>query len=250
MSESFESASGHTSPGRRDTLQTMVQQLLATQPDIAASLTGFAEELVEIEISPFKVGLLIRLGNPPVFWSRTAAGSNMSPAADGAEHVQVDEMRPNRTRPDLLISGTPGAFLARLTYGDASGLKVTGDVALAGKLLKALGNARVDWHKLLSPYLGDEMVSVGSRLLAATSGWLRQSREGFLNDAEEYIRHEAQMVPTKAANDEWLNATENLRQSIDRLEARIARLESLLLSRNNDSVATRNTNGNTTDSEH
>ena len=192
-------ASRHSGP------QAAMLRLLATQPDLAARLAAFAGETVALEVQPFGVRWLVRLGNPPT-------------VLDAAQALVPIE-------PDLSISGTPGAYLARLAYRDHGSLKVSGDLALAGRLLNLLAAARVDWPALLAPYLGEEVVGHGGRLLGAVGGWLRQGRDAFLLDAEEYLRHELQILPTRAAHDAWLTAVETLRQDTDRLEARLERLE-------------------------
>ena len=138
--------------------------------------------------------------------------------------------------PDVTFHGTLSAFLnVSLHPGDtgvirSSGLVIDGDTTLAHDfqdLSRALG---IDWQRFLSRYLGDQIAGSTLGLFREGSDWLKGSVKAFESDVGEYLREETRWVPDRTEIDPFLNEVDVLRADLDRMTARIERLEQTLKS--------------------
>ena len=103
-------------------------------------------------------------------------------------------------------------------------------------LSAALG---IDWQRFLSRYLGEQLAGSTLDILRSGRDWLKQSAKALESDVSEYLREEARWLPDASQIDPHLDAVDGLRADIDRLAARIARLESTLGSRASPSPKTK-----------
>lgn len=70
-------------------------------------------------------------------------------------------------------------------------------------------------------------------------------KESLMADASDYLHHEARWLPTRARLDAWLSETESARQMLDRLDARLQRLEKKHCADRDDSASPEPSSGNT-----
>ena len=63
------------------------------------------------------------------------------------------------------------------------------------------------------------------RAMRGFGGWLSGTGTALLEDASEYLRHEAAITPRRTEVDRFVNDVDDLRDDAERLEARVARLE-------------------------
>ena len=131
--------------------------------------------------------------------------------------------------PDATIHATPlGLMRMSLAGGEAlleGAARITGDSAFAQRLGGLLRLSAVDWEELLARGLGDVAGHQLARLLRAGGDWLRDSAAALEQDLGEYLTEEARLLPASAALEHWLQGVEALRADVDRLEARLRRLE-------------------------
>ncbi len=131
--------------------------------------------------------------------------------------------------PDATIHATP-LGLMRMSLGGGEALlegaaRITGDTAFAQRLGGLLRLSAVDWEELLARGLGDVAGHQLARLLRAGGDWLRDSAAALEQDLGEYLTEEARLLPASAELEHWLQGVEALRADVDRLEARLRRLE-------------------------
>lgn len=149
-------------------------------------------------------------------------------ASDGA-HLALVRGSPGRA--DVEFHGSPLSLLA-LAGPDPEGVirrgdvRVDGDAQIAQQFRELLRLLRPDVEEELAQLLGD---AAAHRLGRAASGMLGFGRRlvttGTRNVAE-YLAHErADLVP-RAEADAFLAGVDHLREDVDRLAARIARLTS------------------------
>ena len=135
----------------------------------------------------------------------------------------------------LYIKGTPGAFL-RFLQGDQhpEGMSLTGDLALAQQLSALAATLEIDWEARLAEIMGDVPAHTLGQGLRRAGHWLGHVRKSFFADAEEYIHHEARSLPAKEEAAFWADEVEQARMDLDRLAARVERLERSLPDTNKD----------------
>jgi ubiquinone biosynthesis protein UbiJ len=171
---------------------------------LLAELTGRSMEL-RFAATPLRVRL-----------SATADGLSVRPATDEVS--------------DAVIEGTPLSFL-RLATGDAAlsiragGTEVHGDAEIADGFRKLLDAARPDLEEELSRVTGDVAAHYLAGFARDALAFGRRARDAFARDAAEYLTEESHDLPTRVEVDEFLTDVDRLRESVDRLDARLAAAE-------------------------
>jgi len=100
-----------------------------------------------------------------------------------------------------------------------------GDIALATRLQRIVARMDPDFEEALAQYMGDIPAHQFSRRLRGLGGWMRTAGTALLADVSEYLRYEAAATPAAEDVERFSNAVDAARDDIERLEARVARLE-------------------------
>jgi len=159
--------------------------------------------------------------------SLTAAGSPLDsppPKAVGATKAV-----------DATISGSPLALL-RLAVPRAasgrpargSGAVVSGDAEIANSYRELLAFARPDFEEELSRLIGDVPARALSQFAEMAVEWARRTRRTAGENVAEYLQEESRDLVNKPELEEFLHGVDTLRETADRVDARIARLEQRL----------------------
>jgi len=132
---------------------------------------------------------------------------------------------------DTTLSGTPLA-LARLSLeknalpvlfsGDVT---ITGDTRLGHQFKNILASLDIDWEEQLSRITGDLFARQIGNGVKDLSSWLKRSKQSFDLDIGEYLQEESHILPTRPEVDRWVGNVDELRNAIDRLQARVNRLK-------------------------
>ena len=131
---------------------------------------------------------------------------------------------------DATIEGTPLA-LARLAAPDApqafrsGGLQITGDAEIAQGFQKLFAAARPEFEEELSRITGDAFAHHFASLAHSAIKFGLKTRDTFIQNVAEYLTEEGRDVPAKFEVEEFLAGVDAIRESTDRLEARIEQLE-------------------------
>jgi len=132
--------------------------------------------------------------------------------------------------PDCLIRGAPLALLRMMTAGrkqsqlSSGAVRIEGDAAVAQALSDALAGLDVDWEEQLARVLGDPIANQIGRAVRAAGDWGGRTRETARANLKEYLEEESRLLPTRYEVDEFLRQVDTLRDDVERLAARIARL--------------------------
>ena len=130
----------------------------------------------------------------------------------------------------VTLRGTLATF-ARLGLGAgtetlrAGELEIEGDAALGQRLQRILGDLDLDWEEPLARLFGDPLGHEIGRTARAVFAWQRQAFRTFGLNAAEYFQEEARLLPVRYEVEEFLNAVDVARADVDRLAARIQRLQ-------------------------
>jgi ubiquinone biosynthesis protein UbiJ len=131
---------------------------------------------------------------------------------------------------DAVIEGTPLSFL-RLAAGDAAksvragGMDVQGDAEVAEGFRRLLEAAKPDFEEELSRFAGDAAAHHLARAARGTVEFGRRAGDAFARNLAEYLSEESRDVPVRLEAEEFVAAVDRLRESVDRLEARVAAAE-------------------------
>ena len=100
-----------------------------------------------------------------------------------------------------------------------------GDIALATRLQRIVTRMDVDLEEALAQRIGDIPAHELSRGLRGLGDWMRAAGTALLTDVSEYLRYEAGATPVAEDVERFSNAVDAIRDDVERLEARVARLE-------------------------
>lgn len=136
--------------------------------------------------------------------------------------------------PDTLLSGTPIA-LARMGLAKNAGdvlfegdVEISGDVELGQQFREILDGLDIDWEEHLSHLTGDIVAHKVGNLVRGAMKWGKQTTDTLGQDAAEYLQEESRDLPNRSEVNSYLKNIDTLRSDVDRLEARIFRLDKRL----------------------
>lgn len=129
--------------------------------------------------------------------------------------------------PDTTIKGAP-ITLMRLGLSSNSGktllestASIEGNTHLGAEFSRILSEVDIDWEQILSQFVGDTVAYQTGQLVAGSNKWLKEKHQTLRADTNQYLTEEAQLTPVEAEINLYLDQVDELRMSVDRLEARI-----------------------------
>ncbi|OQX05046.1 MAG: Sterol-binding domain protein [Thiothrix lacustris] len=132
---------------------------------------------------------------------------------------------------DVTIHGSALALMRLSAAEDTGramleqGIKIDGDMGLGNRFSQILREIDVDWEELASHAVGDTLAHQMGQLARDTKDWLDSSSHAMRLNTREYLQEEARLLPADAEIHRYLDEVDTLRMDVDRLEARLKRLE-------------------------
>ena len=168
--------------------------------------------------------LLLKL-QPPGLDLYLSAGSHDFRADSRAVNVQFRCAH----APALTLTGSPLAFAA-VALGDGAVFRdgrlcVDGDVGRAHRLQHVLQQLDPDWEASLADIIGGVPAHFVARRIRQSLRWAEDARGVLTRNIEEYIQEENDALPARAEAEAQFEDIDVLRLDVDRLEARLRRLE-------------------------
>jgi len=127
---------------------------------------------------------------------------------------------------DATLAGGPLSLLA--LAGDTAQavlqrgeVAISGDAELAQKYRELFALLRPDFEEELSLILGDVAAHQLARLVRAGAGWTAQAAGTALENLGEYLGHERGDLVPRNEGEQFLRGVDALRESVDRLAARL-----------------------------
>jgi ubiquinone biosynthesis accessory factor UbiJ len=139
-------------------------------------------------------------------------------------------------QPDTLIKGNFFAFINQvIPFAPNSSTQrqdsdrinsfiIEGDTELAHDVQRLMKNFDSHWEEYCSFFIGDTATQKMSQLWQRLSQTSHSLVKRALEDAQDYIQEEQSFVPSPEEVDDFYEEVEQLRNNIDRLEARGQRL--------------------------
>jgi len=132
--------------------------------------------------------------------------------------------------PDVMISGSL-LTLARMSGAPGTSelrsgaLELTGDTHVASDFQRLLNYAKPDLEEELSAFIGDVAAHRIGELARGFGKWSREARATMGANIRDYLQEESRDLPTRYEVDRFADEVGVLRDDVDRLEARMRRLE-------------------------
>ena len=147
--------------------------------------------------------------------------------ADGC--ITIDNRKEGAA--DASLAGTPLGLLSLVGRGAAdrmhgAGIRIEGDADVAQRFQDLLQQAQPDFEEELSRVVGDVAAHQVANLARGVLDWGRKAADSFSQNVSEYLQEEGRDVPTRVELEEFLESVDHLREAADRLDARLAQLES------------------------
>jgi ubiquinone biosynthesis accessory factor UbiJ len=140
---------------------------------------------------------------------------------------------------DAVISGSPFALVKLLTEGAGrtpgqppdrarASAQVAGDAEVAGRYRELFALARPDLEEELSRLVGDLPARRLSLAAQGAIGWIGKLGRTFGENVAEYLQEESRDLVGKTEVEEFVQDVDRLRDTADRVQARLARIEQRL----------------------
>ena len=135
---------------------------------------------------------------------------------------------------DTLLRGTPMALMRMGLIkhaGDAlftGDVEISGDVELGQQFSEILNALDIDWEEHLSHFTGDLVAHKLGNVVRDTLSWGQDVADTLGQDVAEYFQEENEALPNPDEVENYLSQVDVLRTDVDRMEARVRRLETHL----------------------
>jgi ubiquinone biosynthesis protein UbiJ len=186
-------------------LEAALNRAVALDPDTGAALAALDGRRISLALE-----------SPPL-------------ALDIAVHRGHLQVGPPLGQADLAVRGTVGGLLGRMPFlagarGAGGRLHVAGDADLAQRLQRLAANFTPDWQQ---PFVAAFGEVIGVQVANAVATALRGAREtvaGLARSGAEYVTEESRDVVARAELSAFNDDVDALRDDVERIAARIARL--------------------------
>jgi len=131
---------------------------------------------------------------------------------------------------DTTITGSLSSLRSLMKSNDAvhqGEATIEGDIGTANTLKDIADALDIDWEEQISPFVGDTVahqLGVASRTFAS---WFDRTSQSMKANTREYLEEEVELVVPANMLKVFNDAVDNAQSTMDRLEARLKRLEGL-----------------------
>ena len=191
-----------------NSLQELINRILLLDQETLDALARYAGSVIAVELLNTRQTVYVRI---------TTAGIELTESING--------------RADVSIRGTPTQLLAYLAAmrrdepGRSGTIEITGNIALAQKIIGIIKGLDPDWEEKLSEWVGDSIAHGTGNAIRSTLKVARYAGDTLRDNASEYLRYESGLVPDRVEINDFNSAVDVLRNDVERLKSRISRLQ-------------------------
>lgn len=138
----------------------------------------------------------------------------------------LDVSAEDESTPTTTISGTPVALLAMAVpdwRASGSGVHVEGEAGTAQAFEKLLKQLDPDWEAVFVERFGPVVGHQLWRMLGQAHAGARQVSTTAAEQAARFLREESGLLTSREEVEEFVHEVDDLREAVDRLEARLRR---------------------------
>lgn len=144
--------------------------------------------------------------------------------------ADADAGSANAATPDAVISGSAPALLQLLrgegpATASRAGVQIRGDAEIANLYRQLFAAGKPDFEEELSRWIGDMPARRLSEVARSVRSWARRTRRTAGENISEYLQEEGRDLISKTEHEEFLSAVDVVRESADRIDARLKALE-------------------------
>jgi len=127
----------------------------------------------------------------------------------------------------VTVSVSPALLPRWLADRDAASREVTveGDAEFAAAISYVAANLRWDFEEDLSRVVGDIVAHRVGETLRGVERWRRATARAAEDNLVEYLTEEKRVLPTRLQTERFMQEVDELRDAVERLDKRLARLE-------------------------
>jgi ubiquinone biosynthesis protein UbiJ len=133
--------------------------------------------------------------------------------------------------PDTVLKGSPAALFKMGMVSDVAPMTLKGEVEISGDMRlgrefkKLLAEMDIDWEEHLASFIGDAPAHQVTGAAKQFVGWANKAKQAILADVSEYLQEESRDVVTGAELEMFYEDVDNLRNDVDRLQAKVEALK-------------------------
>lgn len=184
-------------------LQVIINKYLSLDPDIEILLAPLQDKVISITCNDF----------PKHNIHGTFSTKNLLLTSSTPEHV------------DLSISSSLNGFVKLALFNDRSNIQISGSIGLAESLQNLFTNLNIDWEEELSKYSGDVIAHQAMRHFKQLRSYANNSCQDLQEMISDYLQEESGILPTNYEVQQFMQEVDELRFTVDRLDARITAYE-------------------------
>jgi len=191
-----------------DIAESAVNRYLALDPEISQQLGQLEGRCIAIELT---------LPELTIFCFPRAGALTLQAGYD-------DE-------PDCHLKGSVSGFMKMIRSDNPAEVLSSGEVSIIGESRIAqdfsdtLSRIDIDWEEMLSKITGDFTAHRIGTAIESGRNWLMDGVRALQGDTTEYFQEESGILPTAIEVNRFIQDVDVLRDDVERLEARIRRLE-------------------------
>lgn len=191
--------------------ENAINAVLRLDPEGAARLGAIAGQVLRVEL--------------------TGLGSHIDVVPGERTLALFSQYGDSDSRPDCIVRATPGALLGMLLAEHredaifAGSVQIEGDNRLAQTLGEVVHGLDIDWEERLSRILGDSLAHRLGVTARASGRWAQRTGAALGENLREYLVEEGQLLSGPTELQGFCDAVDLVRDDVERLEARILRLE-------------------------
>ena len=190
-----------------DALGRAINQAAAASPSVRALVDELEGKTIRFELTDFNSAFVMHIVDSNVF-------------------MDADEGQST----DLTIRTTLAKFVKLLATRQFDptqfdGVDISGDLKLLQRLYLIFKNIEFDWEEQLAKRVGD----IPARQIGNLFRWGERQAQTLRDSVHKTARHtlidDRYIIPTRERVTEFLNAVDDLKADVDRLEQRVLRIE-------------------------
>lgn len=140
---------------------------------------------------------------------------------------------------DVTLSGDYSSLIALVKSSDAlygSSIRIEGELGVAETLRSVVGQLDIDIESLVAPIAGGSVARQAGLFFESASAWFTRTNNSVQLNTKDYLQEEINVLVPPTLATEFSEEVTELREAVDRADARLRRLEqrALIQAKKND----------------